>query len=211
MIENGQKKYKCRKESVKSNRPKMVQLIREYLQTISEWMDLIKTPCNYNSEEISSYFIEEMAQLYQMNRPKLNAYAEESTGKVLRPVTRQLVSVMDYLMGESEELPLYCKPYVQHVYRLCTVPSTAIQKNELGIYRYTCKDPLERLQFLASVMQGKEKPAEKNLEDFIEADAFSGCGILFEIFLRINMRISGSIIEKGLTSVWKSCRKILEN
>ncbi len=181
MIENGQKKYKCRKESVKSNRPKMVQLIREYLQTISEWMDLIKTPCNYNSEEISSYFIEEMAQLYQMNRPKLNAYAEESTGKVLRPVTRQLVSVMDYLMGESEELPLHCKPYVQHVYRLCTVPSTAIQKNELGIYRYTCKDPLERLQFLASVMQGKEKPAEKNLEDFIEADAFSGCGILFEM------------------------------
>ncbi len=181
MIENGQKKYNCRKEAVKNNRPKMMQLIRDYLQTISEWMQLIKTPCNYNSEDISSYFIEEMAQLYQINRPKADAYAEESTGKVLRPVIRQFIAVMDYLVGESENLPLHCKPYVQHVYRLCSIPGTSIQKNELGIYRYTCKDPLERLQFLARTIQEKEKPVEENLEKFIEADAFSGCGILFEL------------------------------
>ena len=182
VIEAGQKKSCYTNPIVGSSRSKMLQSLDKYLNTVNEWLELVKTPCCYNRRSPVSQFMAESVQVYLKNRPQLLQYIQELPQEsMLKPVYSQLLSVMDYLCGENEAPPPGYKTYLWHIYRLCAVPTLDIRKDELGYYSYTCKDPLERLRFLCQVMQRDEKPVAACIDDFVQADAFSGCEFLFEL------------------------------
>lgn len=182
VIEAGQKKSGYTTPIVGSSRNKMLQSLDKYLTAVNEWLELVKTPCNYDRYSSVSQFMNESVQAYLENRPQLLQYTQALSQKsILKPVYNQLLSVMDYLCGENEALPVGCKTYSWHMYRLCAVPTLDIQKNELGYYSYICNDPLERLRFLYQVMQCGEKPVAVCIDEFVQADAFSGCDLLFDL------------------------------
>lgn len=197
VIEAGQKKSGYMKEIVGSSRSKMQQIIEKYLNTANEWLELIKAPCRYDDHSPASQFMAESVRTYLYHRPQLLQYIQTLPQEsMLKPVYIQFLSVMDYLCSEREALPEGCKTHQRHMYRLCAVPTLDIQKDELGYYRYTCKEPLERLRFLSQVMPRSEKSVAACIDEFARQDDFSGCELLFELlspeeFEKVSRRFEG--------------------
>jgi len=182
VIDSGMKRLGYTTEIEGKNRSKMMQIIRNYLGLVNKWLEIIKVPCYYEANDSSAIFMKEMAEIYVGKREMLHEYASKNMkNEQLYPIILQLISVMDYITGETEVMPENCKADLQHAYRLCAVPSLYLRKNELGVYRYTCKNTLERLHFLQQVISSQSQPVAKCLDMFMKEDAFSECEILFEI------------------------------
>lgn len=181
IIEEGRKKCGFNKEVVGGPKQKMVQLIGEFLMSVNEWLELISNPCSYNSYDFSSTFIQQLSENYQKYRTELYREAEKREEKILAYIYKNTLAAMDYLIGIREDMPQGCKSYLKHIYRLCSVPNLYIKKNELGIYQCKCPNPIEHLSFLNKVINSDLCAAGNCLDRFVEADAFSGCAVIFDV------------------------------
>ncbi|MCM1500878.1 MAG: hypothetical protein NC124_20665, partial [Clostridium sp.] len=182
VVEDAQKKCGYKTAIVGNPKNKMMQMVRDFLMTANEWLELIGSPCSYNRNMPSSAFIQKLSASYQKRRTKLYEDARGMTSETYLPdIVQNMLASMDYLMGMQENMPQDCKSYLEHIYRLCAKPNLYIKKDESEIYRCECQNPIEHLQFLNEVICSNPCAVDECLKKFIEADAFSGCAVIFDM------------------------------
>lgn len=181
IVEEGRKKYGYKTEIVGTPKHKMTQMIGEFLMSANEWLELIGNPCDYNRYDPSSKFMQKLSESYRKYRSELYQDVEKQKGEYLPNIYKNMLAAMDYLIGIQEDMPSGCKSYLEHMYRLCAIPNLYIKKNELGIYRCECQNQIEYLIFLNKVMRSGSCTVDDCLEKFVEADAFSGCSVIFDV------------------------------
>ena len=196
IIEEGRRKHGFKKEVVGGSKQKMMQMIGEFLMSVNEWLELISNPCNYNRYDCSSTFIQQLSKSYQKYRTELYREAEKREEKILPYIYKNTLAAMDYLTGIQEDMPQGCKSYLEHIYRLCSVPNLYIKKNELGIYQCKCPNPIEHLRFLNKVINSDLCTAGECLDRFVESDAFSGCAVIFDVIDQTQLNDSEKLRER---------------
>ncbi len=185
IIEEGRKRYGYSTEIVGSSRHKMVQMLRDFLITVNEWLKLISIPCMNNPYDISFQFIQNLSECYQSYREELYLEASEQTEEPYLPeIYYDTLRVMDYLMGLQEDVPPGWKSYLEHALRLCAIPNLYVRESKMGICQCEYPDPIERLYFLKRIICSIPDSAEACLNRFIKADAFDGCRIILALLER---------------------------